>query len=134
MPYARALRAALLARIPLAEALFDAWALPKGRRRAAIRAKALPAARRNQRAMKAFETAFRAMWVSHNRPQGMETTQIRLAGASERAAECVRRLTDFAAGRADTIPELDDMAKVGFQPALAGPRNWARVAHATVIA
>ena len=42
--------------------------------------------------------------------------------------------SDYVAGRADTIPELDDLAKVGFKPELAGPRNWARVAHATVIA
>ena len=134
MPYARALCAALLARIDLAKALAEAWSLPKGRRRAAIRARALPAARRNRRAMAAFAAAFRAMWTSHNRPQGMETTQIRLAGAVERAEECVRRLSDFAAGRADTIPELDDLARVDFKPELAGPRNWARVAHATVIA
>ena len=112
--------ALLDARIDLAEALAAAWSLPKGRRRAAIRARALPAARRNRRAMAAFAAAFRAMWTSHNRPQGMETTQIRLAGAVERAEECVRRLSDFAAGRADTIPELDDLARVDFKPELAG--------------
>ena len=134
MPYARALCAAVLARIALAEAMFGAWSLPKAKRRAAIRAKALPAARRNAAAMKRFEAEFRTMWTSHNRPQGMETTQIRLAGAAARAEECVRRLADFAAGRTDTVPELDDMAKVGFRPELAGPRNWARVAHGTVIA
>ena len=134
MTYARALCAAVLARIALAEAMFDAWSLPKAKRRAAIKEKALPAARKNVRAMEDFLAEFRAMWLSHNRPQGLETTQIRLAGAVERAAECVRRLSDFAAGRADTVPELDDLARVGFKPELSGPRNWARVAHATVIA
>ena len=132
--YARALCAALLARIDLAESLAAAWSLPKGKRRAAIKAKALPAARRNVRAMETFEAEFRAMWMSHNRPQGLETTQIRLAGAAERAAECVRRLLDYVAGRADTIPELDDLARVDFKPDFGWPRGWARVAHATVIA
>ena len=131
--YARALCAATLARIALAESMFDAWSLPKAKRRAAIKAKALPAAKKNVRAMEEFLAEFRAMWLSHNRPQGLETTQIRLAGAVERAAECVRRLSDYAAGRADTIPELDDMARVDFKPELAGHRGWARVAHATVI-
>lgn len=134
VPYARALCAALLARIDLAESLAAAWSLPKGKRRAAIKAKALPAARRNVRAMETFEAEFRAMWMSHNRPQGLETTQIRLAGAAERAAECVRRLLDYVAGRADTIPELDDLARVDFKPDFGWPRGWARVAHATVIA
>ena len=134
VPYARAFCAALLARIALADALAAAWSLPKGKRRAAVKAKALPAARRNVAAMEAFEAEFRAMWLSHNRPQGLETTQIRLAGAAERAAECVRRLRDYVDGRADTIPELDDMARVDFKPEIAGPGTWARVAHATVIA
>ena len=134
IPYARALCAALLAHLALADALFAAWSLPKAKRRAAIKAKAIPAARRNVAAMEAFEAEFRAMWMSHNRPQGLETTQIRLAGAAERAAECVRRLLDYVSGRADTIPELDDMARVDFKPAFAGWANWARVAHGTVIA
>lgn len=134
VPYARALCAALLARIDLAESLAAAWSLPKGKRRGAIKAKALPAARRNVRAMETFEAEFRAMWMSHNRPQGLETTQIRLAGAAERAAECVRRLLDYVAGRADTLPELDDLSRVDFKPDFGWPRGWARVAHATVIA
>lgn len=134
IPYARALCAAALARIDLAEAIFAAWTGPKGRRRAAVRDRVLPAAGRNARAMEAFAAAFRTMWRMHNRPQGMETTQIRLAGALERAHEAILRFEEFAAGEVPTIPELDDLAKVGFKPELAGPRSWARVAHATVIA
>ena len=67
-------------------------------------------------------------------PHGGDVAQIRLAGAAERAAECVRRLLDYVAGRADTIPELDDLARVDFKPDFGWPRGWARVAHATVIA
>ena len=134
MPYARALCAALLARIELANAIFAAWSGPKGRRRAAVRDRVLPAAGRNARAIETFAAAFRTMWRMHNRPQGMETTQIRLAGALERAHEAVLRFEEYAVGEVDTIPELDDLAKIGFKPELAGGRSWARLAHATVIA
>ena len=134
MPYARALCAALLARIELANAIFAAWSGPKGRRRAAVRDRVLPAAGRNARAIESFAAAFRTMWRMHNRPQGMETTQIRLAGALERAHEAVLRFEEYAVGEVDTIPELDDLSKIGFKPELAGPRSWARLAHATVIA
>ena len=81
-----------------------------------------------------FAAAFRTMWRMHNRPQGMETTQIRLAGALERAHEAVLRFEEYAVGEVDTIPELDDLSKIGFKPELAGVRSWARLAHATVIA
>ena len=133
VPYARALATAYLARLALAEALIDAWRLPRAKRAAAVRGKALPAARKNFRAMADFAAAFRVMWTSHNRPQGLETTQIRLAGCVERAREAVLRLSDFAAGRAVTIPELDDLAEVGFAPKFR-EHNWARLAHGTTIA
>ena len=131
--FARAFVAALLARADLADALLDAWKLPRARRRAAVRIKALPAAGSSARTLETFAAEFRTMWLSHNRPQGMETTQIRLAGAVERAHEAVLRLEEYAVGTAETIPELDDLEKVGFQPAFRD-RSWGRLAHGTVIA
>ena len=133
LDYARAVARAYLARLELGDALLDAWTLPRAKRAAAVRAKALPAARRAVRAFDELATLFRAMWMRHNRPQGMETTQIRLAGCAERAREAVRRLSEFASGKAPTIPELDDLAAVGFAPAFSD-RSWARLAHGTVLA
>ena len=129
IPYARALLDVLLAKIELCNALISAWDNPPKQRRGAVRALALKM-RTYLTAMEAFAAEHRLMWMSRNRPQGYETIQIRLAGAIERARECMRRTADYGAGRIDTIPELDDALAL-WAKTDAPLLSWSRLAHGT---
>ena len=129
IPYARALLDVLLAKIELCNALISAWDNPPKQRRGAVRALALKM-RTYLTAMEAFAAEHRMMWMSRNRPQGYETIQIRLAGAIERARECMRRTADYGAGRIDTIPELDDALAL-WAKTDAPLQSWSRLSHGT---
>lgn len=50
--------------------------------------------------------SWRQQWLERNRPFGLESLQIRLAGQIARYRELEQRLDDFIAGRIDSIPEL----------------------------
>ena len=69
-------------------------------------------ARGMARTVEAFERDFRALWYARNKPQGYEVMQIRLAGQAARWRELARRLGDLAAGRCESIPELDERPAV----------------------
>jgi len=59
------------------------------------------------RLLRALLDSHREMWLRHNRPQGLEVIQIRLAGQIERYGELTRRLGEYVRGPIDTIHELD---------------------------
>ena len=50
--------------------------------------------------------SWRRQWLARNKPFGLETLQIRLAGQAARYRELAQRLDDFIAGRIGSIPEL----------------------------
>ncbi|MFA5204680.1 MAG: hypothetical protein WC708_09795, partial [Lentisphaeria bacterium] len=50
---------------------------------------------------------FRAMWLRHNKPFGLEFIQGRYAALIERNAELGRTIEAFISGRAESIPEFD---------------------------
>ena len=52
------------------------------------------------------------MWFRHNKPCGLESIQIRLAGQLARTDEAIIRLNEFVAGKAANIPELDDLLQI----------------------
>ena len=51
--------------------------------------------------------AFRTMWLSHNKPQGIETIHARFGMLDARYAEMARRIDELLAGSVNSIPELD---------------------------
>ncbi len=59
-------------------------------------------------AIAALQASFRRQWLRRNRPQGLETAQIRFAGLAERYRELGRRLEEHLDGRAASIPEWDE--------------------------
>lgn len=71
-----------------------------------------------------LQSSFRRQWLRRNRPHGLETMQIRLAGLAERYHELARRLEDYLGGRANAIPEWDESPGV---PA-CGLVPWRRIA------
>jgi len=55
----------------------------------------------------AMEEAFRNMWMSHNKPEGIETIQGRFGMLLARYLELDRRLAEYLNGDIDRIAELD---------------------------
>lgn len=55
-----------------------------------------------------FHRAFRTQWYRENKPQGFEVQDIRLGGLRMRMADCQERISDYIAGRVDTLPELEE--------------------------
>ena len=66
---------------------------------------------RLRKLMQDFCVEYRADWHSTSLPFGFERIQKRNAAQLERMAEAERRLSDYLAGRADTIEELDEAAE-----------------------
>ncbi len=54
--------------------------------------------------------AFRRQWLRRNKPNGMESVQMRLGGQIERYLELMQRTKDLAAGIIDSIPEFEETA------------------------
>ena len=54
-----------------------------------------------------WATAFRRQWLRRNKPQGMESTQIRIGAGATRFRETALRLKEFCEGEIETIEELD---------------------------
>jgi hypothetical protein len=55
----------------------------------------------------AMEDAFRDMWMSHNKPEGIETIQARFGMLQARYRELERRLAEYLHGEIDCIAELE---------------------------
>ena len=54
----------------------------------------------------ALRIAWRKLWEKTNKPQGFEVIEVRLGGVAARFATAGEKMRAFAAGEADTIPEL----------------------------
>ena len=55
----------------------------------------------------AMEDAFRGMWMSHNKPEGIETIQARFGMLQARYRELDRRLSEYLRGDISRIAELE---------------------------
>jgi len=60
-----------------------------------------------QRSYRALAKAFRRMWMSHNKPEGMEMIQARFGMVDARYAELRLRIKELLDGTVEAIPELD---------------------------
>ena len=56
----------------------------------------------------AFYDAFRKLWFTENKAYGFEVQDIRLGGLKQRLAHCRSRLTEYAEGKIENIPELEE--------------------------
>ncbi|MBR5453922.1 MAG: beta-N-acetylhexosaminidase [Clostridia bacterium] len=56
----------------------------------------------------AFYGAFRYQWERVNKPYGFEMQDLRLGGLLTRVKNCKRRLLDYADGKTENIPELEE--------------------------
>ena len=98
-----------------AQALADRYALAadllaayqkKNRRALAAGRNRIPGVRRSVRNM---ADAFRAMWMRHNKPEGIETIQARFGMLDERYRELYTRLGEYLDGSIDHIAEWDNL-------------------------
>ena len=55
-----------------------------------------------------FIIRFERLWLDTNKPNGLETQQIRLGGLKERLSRCRARLNAYLAGEIKAIEELDE--------------------------
>jgi hypothetical protein len=102
--YACDLAAALALKLRLVDRLYKAWpAKDRGQLKAVVDAVPTMLA-----AIAALDASFKRMWLRNNKPFGLETMQIRLAGQSRRWQELAERLTAYLAGSIATIEELDE--------------------------
>jgi hypothetical protein len=60
------------------------------------------------KAIEALAVSFRRQWLRRNKPFGLEVIQVRLAGLVARQRELALRLRELAAGKVESIPELDE--------------------------
>ena len=109
IPYARAFTDMMLAKLEYAGAVIDAY--QKKNNKKAVKA-VIPMLEVYRKHLKKFIAEFRAMWFRHNKPCGLESIQIRLAGQLARTDEAIIRLNEFVAGKAASIPELDDLLQI----------------------
>ena len=55
-----------------------------------------------------LDVAFRKLWFTENKAHGFEVQDIRLGGLKQRLAHCRSRLTEYAEGKIENIPELEE--------------------------
>ena len=60
------------------------------------------------RLMREFGNVYEAQWFRDNKPHGFDVQDIRIGGATRRLEACRRRLIDYAGGKIDSIPELEE--------------------------
>ena len=56
----------------------------------------------------AFYRAFREQWSAENKPFGFEVQDYRIGGLKMRIEHCASVLSDYASGKIDSIPQLDE--------------------------
>lgn len=71
-------------------------------------AELLPQYRALSEKLEAFYAACRTQWMALNKPHGFDVQDIRLGGLIQRVKHCTQRLEDYAAGRTETIEELEE--------------------------
>jgi len=102
MRYAYCTAKALAMRYSFSADLLGAYR-KKDKKKLAQLKKSIPAV---QKSIAGMSSAFRVMWMSHNKPQGIETIQARFGMLSARYAEISLRLGEYLAGKVKDIPEL----------------------------
>jgi len=128
--YAKTFVKALYTKITFADAYLKAYRKKDNRKAVAA---LIPQAEKYVKQLKKFIKEFHAMWDRHNKPFGLESVQIRLAGQQVRAKELVKRLQAFADGKAANIPETEDLLKVQDQVNMGWWPSWGRISHGTTI-
>lgn len=58
--------------------------------------------------MRGFMKAFEKQWLKENKPYGLEIHHHRLGGMLNRISYCKKTLLDYASGKLDSIPELEE--------------------------
>ena len=58
--------------------------------------------------MRGFMKAFEKQWLKENKPYGLEIHHHRLGGMLNRIGYCKKCLLDYACGKTDSIPELEE--------------------------
>ncbi|MBQ7336209.1 MAG: beta-N-acetylhexosaminidase [Clostridia bacterium] len=58
--------------------------------------------------LESFYRAFQNLWFTENKPHGFDVQELRLGGLAMRLRSCRERLCDYADGKIDTIPELEE--------------------------
>jgi hypothetical protein len=54
------------------------------------------------------DASFRQLWLTRNKPQGLEVLQIRIAGLIRRYEELRQRIAELLAGKIAVIDELEE--------------------------
>ena len=103
MRYAFSVSQAFADRYGLAAELLAAYR-KKDKRALSLMRKKIP---NIQKSVRRMANAFRTMWLSHNKPQGLETIQGRFGMVNAHYREMTRRIDEYVMGTVDTIPELD---------------------------
>lgn len=60
------------------------------------------------RRIRVFHKKFQKLWFTENKPHGFDVQDIRIGGLILRTQSCAERLREFANGRVDRIPELEE--------------------------
>ncbi len=126
--YAAALAGALKTKLDYAEAAIAASELDSHR---AVAKNLLKLARKYEDAIAIFSHYFVEMWHRHNKPFGLEATQIRLAAQQVRAEELTARLEEFIQSSDEVIPELAEIKRVGNDLTISCWSSFLDVAKAT---
>ena len=132
IPYGRKLLEFAIAKCNFVKAYLDAYRRKDNRKAVAG---VIPMAEGLLRVFRQFSAEHHKVWFSHNKPFGYETVQVRLGGEEARIKELVRRLKEFAEGRAQTMPETDDLIRIG-ESLKESCGFWAlypTVSHGTII-
>ncbi len=127
---ALSLTRALIAKMTLARKLIAACR-SKNPRKDFIQC--LPDVSEYRKHLKAFISAFTAMWRHHNKPFGLEAIQTRLAGQLVRTDELRKRLTEISDGKTDHLPELEEMLTVASELKFDPIGRYGDIACGTVI-
>ena len=101
--HARLLARALATKTGLARRLFDAYAAKDRDALAEVRV-LVPDVTET---LSDLLASFRFMWLSRNKPFGLEVIQIRFGGLLARCRELADRLDEFLTGKIESIPELE---------------------------
>ena len=84
--------------------------------------------------VKAFSKAFMRQWFEENKPHGYEVHDIRLGGLIMRAESCRARLIDYATGKIDSIPELEEeLLPLSPTGTVVNYHEYARIATCNVL-
>ncbi len=84
---------------------------------------------RSMEKVKAFYTAFSAMWFAENKPFGFDVQDIRIGALLQRLESCQARLIAYCQGQTDTVAELEEAVI----PEAASATGWSRMVTANVL-